>query len=60
VQSFINQSLNNSLPALPIPSFQLPASLTKYGVGPGALGLVSPSLGFDPSDFVLRGQLGVM
>ena len=60
VQSFVDQSLNNSLPALPIPSFQLPASLSAYGVGPGALGLAGPSLGFDTSDFVLRGKLGVM
>ncbi len=60
VQSFVNQSLNQSLPALPIPSFQLPASLATYGVGPGALGLSKPSLGFDTADFVLRGQLGVM
>ncbi len=59
VQNLVNQSLNNSLPALPIPSFTLPASLQTYGVGPGSLGLVSPTLGFDPRDFVLRAQLGV-
>jgi hypothetical protein len=60
VQHLVDQSLNNALPALPIPSFQLPASLQTYGVGPGKLGLVNMSLGFDPRDFVLRGKLGVM
>jgi hypothetical protein len=59
LQRVIDQSLNNSLPALPIPSFALPASLAAYGVGPGKLGLVNPSLGFDPRDFRLTGQLGI-
>jgi len=59
VQQLVDQSLNNALPALPIPSFQLPASLQTYGLGPGSLGLASPSLGFDPRDFLLAGQLGL-
>ncbi|MDB4939045.1 MAG: hypothetical protein JWP87_6017, partial [Labilithrix sp.] len=59
LQKVIDQSLNNSLPALPIPSFALPASLAAYGIPPGKLGLVSPSLGFDPRDFRLTGQLGI-
>ena len=60
VQQLVDQSLNNALPALPIPSFQLPASLQTFGVGPGKLGLTNMSLGFDPRDFLLLGQLGVM
>ena len=59
VQQLVDQSLNGALPALPIPSFHLPPSLQAYGVGPGDLGLVNMSLGFDPRDFVLRGQLGL-
>jgi hypothetical protein len=59
LQRVVDQSLNNSLPALPIPSFQLPSSLQNFGVGPGSLGLVNPSLGFDSHDFLLTGQLGV-
>jgi hypothetical protein len=59
LQKVIDQSLNNSLPALPIPSFALPASLTTYGIGPGKLGLVNPSLGFGPRDFRLTSQLGI-
>jgi len=59
LQKVVDQSLNNSLPALPIPSFALPASLATYGVPPGKLGLVSPALAFDPRDFRLSGQLGI-
>lgn len=59
LQKVIDQSLNNSLPALPIPSFTLPASLVTYGIGPGKLGLVSPSLGFGPRHFRLASQLGI-
>jgi hypothetical protein len=58
-QQLVDQALNNSLPALPIPSFQLPASLQSFGVGPGSLGLTNMSLGFDPNDFTLTGQLGI-
>lgn len=59
LQKVIDQSLNNSLPALPIPSFALPPSLIPYGIGPGRLALVNPSLGFDPRSFRLTGQLGI-
>jgi len=59
LQKIIDQSLNNALPALPIPSFALPASLTTYGIPPGKLGVVSPALGFGPRNFRLTGQLGI-
>ena len=59
LQKVIDQSLNNSLPALPIPSFTLPASLAVYGIGPGKLAIVSPLLAFDPRHFRLTGQLGI-
>lgn len=59
LQKVIDQSLNNSLPALPIPSFALPPSLVTYGIGPGKLAVVSPALGFGPRDFRLSGQLGI-
>lgn len=59
LQKVIDQSLNNSLPVLPIPSFALPASLTTYGIPPGKLGLVNPLLGFGPRDFRLSSQLGI-
>jgi hypothetical protein len=59
LQKVIDQSLNDSLPALPIPSFTLPPSLVTYGIGPGKLSLVSPSLAFDPRHFRLNAQLGI-
>jgi hypothetical protein len=59
LQKVIDQSLNNSLPALPIPSFTLPSSLVIYGIGPGKLALVNPSLGFGPRSFRLSSQLGI-
>lgn len=59
LQKFIDTSLNKSLPALPIPSFALPASLTTYGIGPGKLAVVNPALGYGPRNFRLSGQLGI-
>ena len=59
LQRVIDQALNNALPALPIPSFALPASLVTYGIGPGRLGLVNPTLGFAPRNFRLSSQLGI-
>ncbi|MEO8551988.1 MAG: hypothetical protein ABI678_18555, partial [Kofleriaceae bacterium] len=59
-QQLIDTSLNNALPALPIPSFTLPASLAAYGLPAGAqLGITSPGLELAPPDFVLRGGFGV-
>ncbi|MBS2014539.1 MAG: hypothetical protein JST00_16755 [Deltaproteobacteria bacterium] len=59
LQKVIDSSLNNSLPALPIPSFALPPSLGAYGIPPGKLGVVSPTLGYGPRNFRLTGQLGI-
>jgi hypothetical protein len=60
LQRVVDQSLNNALPALPIPSFTLPASLVPFGIGPGRLAVVSPSLAFDPRHFRLTGRLGIL
>ena len=59
LQKMIDTSLNSSLPALPIPQFALPPSLTAYGIPPGKLGLVGPVLGFGPRNFRLTSQLGI-
>lgn len=60
LQEIVTQSLNNALPALPIPSFALPATLTQYGLPMnGRLGIISPALTSAPHHFTLRGQFGV-
>lgn len=60
VQELANQSLNNALPAIPIPAFTIPASLGQYGLPAGQqLGVVSPVLSVAPQHFTLRGQLGI-
>ncbi len=59
-QQVIDTSLNSALPALPIPSFTLPASLGSFGLPVGSsLGITSPSLVLAPPEFVLRGGFGV-
>jgi len=59
-QQLVNQSLNNSLPALPIPGFTIPASLSVYGLPAGKqLGINSPTLSVAPQHFTLRGNFGI-
>lgn len=59
VQSIVDNVLNDSLPALPIPSFELPSSLTTYGLPAGTeLGIRSPVLAREAQHFVLRGSFG--
>lgn len=59
VQSIVDSALNDALPAIPIPSFDLPASLTTYGIPAGTtLGLRSPTLARENPHFVLRGTFG--
>ncbi len=59
VQSIVDNVLNDSLPALPIPSFELPSSLSAYGLPAGAeLGIRTPALAREEQHFVLRGSFG--
>lgn len=61
LQNVIDTSLNNALPALPIPSFEIPSSLGTYGLPAGSdLGIVSPVLGGTTTHFVLKGAFGVI
>lgn len=61
VQAIVDRVLNDSLPALPIPSFALPASLSVYGIPPGTeLGITSPALAVEGQHFVLRGNFGTL
>jgi hypothetical protein len=59
LQRVVDGALNDALPALPIPSFELPASLAAYGLPAGAvLGLKAPSLGVNGNHFVLDSDFG--
>jgi hypothetical protein len=60
-QQYINSSLNNSLPAIPIPAFTIPASLGPFGLPVGSrLGIASPTLSLSPQHFTLRGRFGIV
>ena len=60
VQSLVNQSLNGALPSLPIPSFDLPSSLSTYGLPVNSeLGIRNPGLDATDRHFVLDGNFGI-
>lgn len=60
IQQIVDQALNNALPALPIPAFALPASLTTFGLPAGAeLGLTEPELRNTTRHFILDGVFGL-
>jgi hypothetical protein len=60
LQKLVDQSLNSAIPALPIPAFTIPASLSTYGLPGGKqLGINAPSLSIAPQHFTLRGQFGL-
>jgi hypothetical protein len=53
-------ALEGALPAIPIPSFPIPASLGGFGLPVGAeLGITTPTLGREAPHFVLRGGFAV-
>lgn len=60
LQDVLASALNNGLPALPIPSFTLPASVSTYGLPAGAqMGILNPVLSTQSPHAVLDGQFGV-
>jgi hypothetical protein len=60
VEDLLTRSLNDALPAIPIPGFTIPSSLASYGLPTGReLGVTAPALGNESSLFVLRGGFGV-
>lgn len=60
LDDLIGPSLNSALPALPIPSFELPSSLSQYGLPAGAvLGLVSPAFSVLAPQFLLTGSVAI-
>ena len=60
LQEVLADAINDGLPAFPIPSFALPASVSQFGLPPGAeLGITSPQLSTSGSHYVLTGGFGV-
>lgn len=60
LQDVLANAINNGLPAFPIPSFTLPASVATYGLPAGAeVGIVNPVLSTSGSHCVLDGKFGV-
>lgn len=60
LERVIGPALNSALPAVPIPTFTLPASLSTYGLPAGAeLGITTPSLSMEEPHAVLRGGFAV-
>jgi hypothetical protein len=56
----IEAALGAATPALPIPAFEIPASLGIYGLPVGdELGLVDPVIGATPTHLELTGSFGV-
>jgi hypothetical protein len=60
LQQTLGAAINNGLPAFPIPSFTLPASVSAFGLPAGAqLGITSPVLTTASQHCVLDGGFGV-
>jgi uncharacterized protein YejL (UPF0352 family) len=60
LQSSLGNALNKGLPAFPIPSFTLPASVAQYGLPAGAeFGITNPVLSTSGDHCVLDGGFGV-
>lgn len=56
----VGSALNSALPAIPIPSFELPASLSQFGLPAGAsVGITSPGLTNGGRHFTLTGGFGI-
>ncbi len=59
VQSLLDDALNSALPNFPIPSFELPESVTDFGLPGGVyLGILEPVLSFDERHLTLQGNFG--
>lgn len=60
VQRIVDTSLNDALPAIPIPSFSLPASVATFGLPAGAeMGITGPALTLEGHHIMLRGGFGM-
>jgi hypothetical protein len=61
LQRVIDSSLNDALPALPIPSFAIPDSLSQYGLPRDtSLGLSDPSMNLGDTHVILESDFGTL
>lgn len=59
LQDVLADAINDGLPAFPIPAFELPASVSQFGLPAGAeMGIVNPTLSTSGSHYVLTGGFG--
>jgi hypothetical protein len=59
LQDVLADAINDGLPAFPIPSFELPASVSQFGLPAGAeMGITSPVLNASGSHYALTGGFG--
>ena len=60
LQRLASDALNSALPALPIPSFEMPGDLVEFGLPAGVeLGLLAPAMRVTNAHFVAEGNFGV-
>ncbi len=60
VQGIADDTLNDALPALPIPSFEMPSDVAPFGIPyPSELGVLNPSLRYSNTHFTLDGAFGI-
>jgi hypothetical protein len=54
------RAVNDAVPALPMPAYELPASVATYGLPAGEeLGLVNPTLSIQGNHAVFQGSFGI-
>lgn len=59
LQRLLGGLLNDALPPLPIPSFELPRSLSEFGIPSGRLGVRNPALNFNNTHIVIQSDFGL-
>jgi hypothetical protein len=60
ISEVLADALGSALPNFPIPSFELPASVSEFGLPSGAyFGILSPVLTIDPRHLTLQGNFGI-
>lgn len=59
LQDVIDQTVNSALPSIPIPAFEIPSSMTQYGLPSGDLGLVDSDYDQTDTHMEITGDFGI-